>query len=215
MSSTAASSPLVSPVSSAPGSPRAGAVAYEAVHLPAVISPSLACLIGQMFTKWSFVKMVAGFHSLKSYSPPAQARPKAPRAPRTPKSPKTPVEIHPCQACSWHDPKGDFTPVDEATQGKIPLDRKMCGKNGTVQVDDGQGGKIWVCAVHARPCADTCSRCQKNKHIDFDGGHGKAYLQTGFFCGDCYVEGTCEALIREGASKLAKLGYTSRMAQID
>ena len=206
MSSTT-SSPLVSPSNSAPPSPRGLLV----VSIPAVISPSLACLIGQMFTRWSLVKMVAGFQSLKGFPSP-KAKPKSPKAPKTP---KTPIEVHPCQACSWHDPKGDFTPVDDAAQGKIPLDRKMCGKNGTVEVDDGKGGKIWVCAIHARPCSDTCSRCQKNKHIDFDGGHGKAYLQTGFFCGDCYVEGTCEALIREGASKLAKLGYKSRMAQID
>ena len=223
MSSTASSSPLHSPACSAPASPRFS----EPVRCMPLMT---ACLFGQMVTRWSLVRLMNGFKTIQMMPPPTSTPsppipfsaapttpkpPKTPTVPATPKTPKTVAESHPCQACSWHDPKGDFEPHALATQGKIPMDRKPCGKIGTTKVSDGVGGEIWICTIHSRPCHDVCGRCTKNKHVDFAGGHGKAYLQTGFFCGEVFVEGTCEALIREGASKLAKLGYGSRMAVVD
>ena len=223
--SSAASSPLNSPTSTPPTSPRSVVVVVRT--LPA----STACLLGQMVSKWSMWRFHAGWRGLANFAPqppssvggggskeafdnPSPTKKpvitKKPRQTKKSSSPKVGEGVHSCAACSWNDPKCGFEPHSMASQGKIPLDRKPCGKNAYVEVDDGEGGRIWVCAVHSRPCHDVCSRCSKNKFISYDGGHGKAYLQTGFLVGDIYHEGTCETLLREGSSKLAKLGYKSR-----
>ena len=216
------------------------------VALPQVISPNLACVVGQMLTKWSLIKLASGFKALhvvaamgksadtskvvmigggspaSSSSSPAAAPAAAPkRRTKTPArgKPKTPSKSALssvfCAACSWNNPVAGFDVDPLASSGKIPMDRKKCAKAGSIQVKDHLGQEIWVCAVHAKATAETCSRCAKNKHVTCDHGHGFAYLQTGYIASDGkYCEGTCVALHREGASKLAKMGL-KRMAEID
>ena len=129
-------------------------------------------------------------------------------------TPKSPGPVHFCAACSWNDPKKGFDPHADALAGKIPLDRKPCSKKGSIEFKDLDGKPIWVCATHAKPLTNACSRCVK-AGIECS-HHCHAYLQTGYFSADGkYIDGSCGALQREGLAKLAKLGFASRFTNID
>lgn len=219
--SSNASSPLASPVDSTASTPLAspspiGHHCFANLKIRLPLEPRLACLIGQMFSSWNLKRLAIGFRAMITVrAGRLQALPieggvaKKPAAKKASpkKSPKTPSMEHPCAGCSWNDPKGDFTP-HELAPSTIPHDRKPCGKAGTIEMDDGKGNKIWLCSVHARPAHDNCPRCLKNKHVDFGGSHKSTFLAIGYMCGSTYVDGTCEALKREGSQKLAKLGLS-------
>lgn len=170
----------------------------------------LGYAFGKTDLRWK--KALAPF--LKALKPKKTRAKKDPEKVESSPITKAAPSLHMCAACSWNDPKKGFTPVEQALLGNIPLDRKPCGKKGSIEVKDFRDHSIWICATHAKPLSETCSRCQKAGIAC--SGHGHTYLQTGYFCsnGD-YCEGTCEALKREGLAKLAKLGHSSRTVPID
>ncbi len=202
--SSSASSPAVSPKAApAPSAPEI--VKCTLAVEPKPLPMALCFALGKTDLRWKNT-LATFFKNLKV----KKTRPKKESSPKT----KPKIVLNTCAACSWNDPKKSFEPVEQALLGNIPLDRKPCGKKGSIEVKDFNGHSIWICATHAKPTADTCSRCQK-AGIECK-GHGQAFLQTGYISanGD-YYDGTCEALKREGLAKLAKLGHSSRTVQID
>ena len=121
----------------------------------------------------------------------------------SPKASKPVVEAHACQAVSWYDPSG--ATWEPHSDPLIPLDRRHCGKKATIKVSV-NGEEVWCCGTHAKDTPETCPTCAKNKHVDFDGTHKHRYLKTGYVLNGSFVEGECQGLLREGASKLAKKG---------
>lgn len=157
-------------------------------------------------------KMLAGFQPTKPVAAKAKTAPKAAK----PKTPKTPVDSYMCCATSWNNPNDSWEAHDLATQGKIPYDRKPCGKKGTIEFKDANGDTIWMCATHAKSSSGPCARCTKCKDVEDEVTHKVNYLQIGYFAANGeYVDGECESLKCEGTKKLAKHGMKSRMAEID
>ena len=174
--------------------------------------------MGRIFERFQERQARAGWMALFHSPPTPHASPKEatppPQKPSTPKKADTPastpkaskpvVEAHACQAVSWYDPSGaNWEPHSDLL---IPLDRRHCGKKATIKVSV-NGEEMWCCGTHAKDTPETCSTCAKNKHVDFDGTHKHRYLKTGYVLNGSFVEGECQGLLREGASKLAKKGH--------